>query len=306
MPRVVWFLIASLVVCGCSIKRMAINSMADSLAGSSDVYASDEDPELVREALPFALKTIESLLAQVPQHQGLLVSAASGFTQYAYAFVWLDAEEIENTDSVAAKQLRERARLLYLRARNYGLRALDVTEPDFSERINQDLDAVLKKMKQSDVPALYWTAVSWAAAVSQAKGNMDLVADLPAVDAMIRRALELQENYDSGAIHEFLISYESGRAGGSLEKAREHFARAMEINGGKKIAPLVSLAENISVQNQDRKEFLELLERALSFDVNSAEKNRLANLIAQKRARQLKARIEDLFLDNVEEQEESQ
>ncbi len=275
--------------------------MANALAESSDVYSSDEDPELVRDALPFALKTIESLLAQVPEHKGLLVAAASGFTQYSYAFVWLDSEEAAQSDPVKAKQLRARARQLYLRARDYGLRALELRQPGFRELLNHDPAHALKKMKRNDVPALYWTAAAWGAAVTQAKGEMDLVADLPVVETLMRRALELDESFDRGAIHDFFLSYEASRAGGSLEKAKEHFQRAKELNQGHKVGPLVSFAENISVQTQNRKEFNELLDRALAFDVNSVPSLRLANILAQRRARQLKAQIDDLFLEEEEQ-----
>ena len=305
MHRAFSLILLLILATGCSIKKMAINRLADSLAGSSDVYASDEDPELVREALPFALKTMESLLAEAPRHYGLLVNASAGFTQYAYAFVWLDAEEIESTDPEKAKALRERARLLYLRAKGYGLRALEVRHENFSVSLERDAPAAVSTTTVRDVPALFWTSVSWMAAVSQAKGDMDLVADLPAADTMIRKALQLDPSFDSGAIHEFLISYEAGRAGGSVAKAREHYEAAMQVNEVKKMGPLVSLAENVSVQEQNRKEFLDLLDRVLNFDVNTAPKYRLGNLLAQKRARQLKSRLEDLFLDEVQEQQEN-
>ena len=83
----------------CSIKRMAAGSLADTLAGSGGVYASDDDPELIRAAVPFSLKTIESVLDVVPDHPGLLLSACSGFTQYSYAFVQADAEYLEAEES---------------------------------------------------------------------------------------------------------------------------------------------------------------------------------------------------------------
>ena len=69
---------------GCSIRQMAINRLADALAGGGDVYTSDNDPELVGDALPFALKTIETLLAEAPEHQGLLLSACESYNQYSY------------------------------------------------------------------------------------------------------------------------------------------------------------------------------------------------------------------------------
>lgn len=303
-----WFAVLLSVILfstGCSIKKMAINSLADSLAGGSDVYASDNDPELVGDALPFALKTIESLLVQVPNHKGLLVSAASGFTQYTYGFVWLNAQEIEYEHPAEARAIRERASHLYLRARDYGLRALELTQPGFRDLLEKEPDKAFANMKKEDVPALYWTGVSWGAAVTQAKGEMDLVADLPLIDHIMDAALKLDEGFQQGAIHEFFLTYEAGRSGGSLEVAKKHFDRAMELNGGSKIGPLVSYAETISVQTQNYKEFQEYLDRALNFDVDRYPANRLANLLAQKRARQLKKQAGDLFLEGEDQEEES-
>ncbi len=78
-------IVVLLVACtapGC-IKKLALNSLADSLAKAGDVFAEDNDPELVRDAIPFALKTAEALLAETPEHEGLLLTACKGFTQYA-------------------------------------------------------------------------------------------------------------------------------------------------------------------------------------------------------------------------------
>jgi Tfp pilus assembly protein PilF len=117
----------------------------------------------------------------------------------------------------------------------------------------------------------------------------------------MRRALELNESYDSGAIHEFFIAFEGGRPasmGGSIEKARKHFDRAMELSGGKKLSPLVMYAGTVSVRAQDKKEFMELLDRVLTFDAyNEAPEFRMANLVAQRQARRLKGKADDLFLE---------
>jgi len=101
----------------CSVKRIAVNRLGNALASGGSTFTSDEDPELVRDALPFSLKLIESLLAESPRHRGLLLAAASGFTPYAYAFVQEDADEIEDRDLARAQALRIRARRLYQRAR---------------------------------------------------------------------------------------------------------------------------------------------------------------------------------------------
>jgi len=87
LQRTLLTLACALGLAGCSIRSLAVNSLADALAESGPVYASDSDPDLVRQALPFALKTFESLLESAPENKDLLVSTCSGFTQYAYAFV---------------------------------------------------------------------------------------------------------------------------------------------------------------------------------------------------------------------------
>src|SRR5499427_10412553 len=89
---------------GCSIKKMAVNKVGDALAGGGTTFASDDDPELVKAAAPFSLKLMESLLDENPHHKALLFATTSGFTQYAYAFVQQDADELEAKDVAAAAE----------------------------------------------------------------------------------------------------------------------------------------------------------------------------------------------------------
>ena len=232
-------LVAALVVIcgatGCSIKRMAVNKLGNALAGSGTTFSSDDDPELVKAAVPFSLKLMESLLSESPKHQGLLFAASSGFTQYSYAFVQQDAEELEEKDVAAALAMRQRAARLYVRARNYALRGLEAAHPGFTNAFRANALLAAKQLKKKDVPLAYWCAVSWAAAVASSKNNPDLIADLPKVEALIDRALQLDEAFDHGAIHSFLITYElrrQGIQGDPVARSRQHFARAMELGDG--------------------------------------------------------------------------
>src|SRR5512138_1023615 len=158
---------ALLSTTGC--KTVAVGFVADAIAGGGGgAMASDDDPELVRDAVPFALKSMEGLLEQDPGHEGLLLALASGFTQYGYAFV------------AAARAGRERARRLFLRARDYGLRGLDQREEGIAQKLKPgpELATALRELDdaEEDVPFLYWTAASWSLAISSAKGDMALVA----------------------------------------------------------------------------------------------------------------------------------
>jgi predicted anti-sigma-YlaC factor YlaD len=303
-PRILLFALTCLLaLSGCSIRQVAVSRLADTLAAGGSVYASDNDPELVGEALPFSLKTIEGLLLEVPEHRGLLLTAASGFTQYSYAWVDLESFVIEDSDPHRAGQLKRRAKNLYLRGRAYALRAvqLQFQQPDFVGSLRRDAQGTLSRFSKENIPELYWLALSWAAAIASDTSDMDLVADLNLVDAIMRRCLELDEGYDDGALHEFMIAWQGGRSplqGGGADSARQHFARAVGLSGDLRIGGLVSLAESVSVTEQNRAEFEQLLDKALAFNVDAHPPTRLANLVAQRRARVLLSRADNFFLED--------
>ena len=284
---------------GCSIRRMAVNKLGDALAAGGASFASDDDPDLVRDAAPFSLKLMESLIAESPRHRGLRYATASGFTEYAYAFVQLESEAIENKDLAAATALRERARRLYLRARNHGLRGLEISHAGLEQRLRNNARVAARDLGTRDVPLIYWTAAAWAAAVSVSKDNPETVADLPIAEALMDRALELDEKYGEGDIHTFMITYEMSRQGlpgDPAERARRHFDRAVELSGGQRAGPFVSLAEAVSVPKQNRTEFESLLKRVLAINPDAKPEWRLENLVMQKRAHWLLGRVDDLIL----------
>ncbi|MCX7933644.1 MAG: TRAP transporter TatT component family protein, partial [Planctomycetota bacterium] len=142
--------------------------------------------------------------------------------------------------------------------------------------------------------------VAWGGAISLAKDDPDLVADQSLAIALLDRALALDEAYDAGAIHAALISVEMVRrdaSGKAEERAKAHFDRAVELSGGKLASPLVAYAEDVCIPLQDRKQFTELLQRALAIDPDAKPEWRMVNLILQRRARWLLAKADDLFAE---------
>jgi predicted anti-sigma-YlaC factor YlaD len=285
---------------GCSLRHLAADHLGNALAEGGAAFSSDDDPELVRDAAPFSLKLVESLLDERPQHRGLLLAATRGFTQYGYAFLQQDAEEAEDRSIAESRRLEERARRLYRRARDYGVRGLALGRPRFERDLQADPRRAVAAVPAADAGLLYWTAAAWGALIGVSKHDPEALAELPIVEALIDRALELDESYERGAIRTFLIGYEAvrqGAAGDPAERARLHFARAMEISGGRDAAPLVALAEAVCVPQQQRGEFEALLKRALELDADRDPSNRLANLVAQRRARWLLSRTGRLFTE---------
>ena len=293
---------AAMLSVACSPKRYAINKLGDALANPGSTYAADDDPELIASAAPFSLKLIESLLESSPRHEGLLLAAASGFTQYSYAFIQQQADFAEDSNLTRAAALRLRARKLDLRGRDYGLRGLDVRHAGFTARLRSDPRAAVRLATKRDVALLYWTAAAWGAAISVSKDVPELVADQRIVEALIDRALELDEAFGAGAIHGFLITYEMARqgvAGDPAARSRLHFDRAVVITKGQLASPYVSYAEAVSLSHQNRAEFERMLKDALAIDVNAKPEWRLENLVMQERARWLMSKVSDLFLGSV-------
>ena len=300
--RVWWVLVlaAAVAASGCSPRKFAINRLGDSLANSGTTFASDNDPEFIGQAIPFSLKLIEGLLAESPKHRGLLFAAASGFAQYSYVYVQQPSEEIESDDLAKSDGLSARARNLYLRARDYGVRGLEAKHRGFAVQLREDPKSAVQTAKAGDVPLLYWTAVAWGAAISVAKDRADLVAEQPQVEALIDRAYQLRPDYDHGAIDQFLISYESARQGAKGDfavRSKMHFDRAVALTNAQMAAPFVAYAESVSIQKQNRAEFESLLKQALGVNPDSRPEWRLSNLVMQRRARWLMSREDTLFLD---------
>jgi hypothetical protein len=293
------FLALGFVTAGCSLKRMAVNSVANSIASGGDVFSRDDDPELIRAAIPFGLKTMESLLEVVPDNRNLLLAACQGYTQYAYAFVQLDADLIEPTSYEEATRLRDRALKLFVRGRNFGLRALELKHKGITRMLQSRPDSAARLLGAKEVPMIFWTAAAWGSAINLGKDRPDLAADIDAVKALITRGLALNERFDRGAFHEAMIVMESlpPAMGGSPQRARQHFERAVALSEGSRPGPFVTLAQSVSVASQNRREFRELLGKALEVDPEKHPSDRLETLVIQRKARALLAREDELFLD---------
>jgi predicted anti-sigma-YlaC factor YlaD len=281
----------------CSLKKRAVDTFVDVLSESERVYLSEEDPELIGAALPFNLKTIETLLASSPDNRSLLLSATKSFSLYAYGFVEPEAWKLSYGELQESERIRKRAARLYRRGYLYGLRGLEVDHPGIGERLKRAPVEAAEQLKREDVPLAVWTAAALGGAIGSSKDDPESTADVAVVGALLERALALDEDFEEGTTHELLMAYEASRVGGSRDKAREHYERALALGRAKSPSIWLGWAERISVQDQNRSEFDELVERSLAFDVDAHPENRLLNLLAQRRARWLQGNADELFLE---------
>lgn len=303
------------VFSGCSINRLAVNVLANTLAGGegggASVFTTDDDPELVGEALPFALKLYETVLAEAPDHEQLLLATGSGFISYANAFVATPASMLPFDQWEQKSGMQERAKRLYLRGRAYLIHGLEVRYPGFAASLEEvDPEPVMRyveRMGPEDVPFLYWIGAGWVAAFALDPFDLEMAFTVGRSLPLMLRALELDETFNDGAIHDFLVQYYAGvpqSMGGDPGKVDFHHERALEIADGRLAGPYMSYAEAAMIPSQDVDGFIRLMDLALAVDPDAYPAARLVNLLAQRKARWYLANLEEFFLLDLPEWED--
>jgi len=276
-----------MLLSSCSTQSLVTRAMADALASQSQ--SNEVDLQLAREASAFYLKLSESVLEQTPAHTALATSVSSGFTQYAYAFVAFEAEKLETQDVRAAQQQRQRAALLYDRAKQHGLRALILQQPDLLTSLASEREVPLRT---DQVGLAFWTAAAWAASISLSKDQPERVADLPQVLRLAQAADALAPSHDEGALASLLGTLEASRPGGSAERAANYFARSAQSSAGRSAGVYVAEAEALALPAGDRTRFEALLQQALQ--VAQTHRN-LSNEVMRVRAQWLLNTLDDRF-----------
>ena len=292
--RGLWQLLGMLMMASllgaCMPRQLLVNSAADALTAQGQ--AAEEDLGLAREASAFYLKLSESLLRQSPGHLPLAESVASGFTQYAYAFVGFEAERLVSTDAKAAHLLNQRAQRMYWRAHRHAMAALNQTSPGFSAALAQPQASRWPVLRPDQVGVAYWAAASWGAYIALSKDDPDAVADLPLVGRLAELAWRTSPDHGQGALASLMGNIEAARPGGSAAKAAAFFDQAIAVSGGQNAGPFVAKAEAIAQAAGDRPAFEVLLQQALTV---SAKHSDLSSQIMRQRAQWLLDNADDLF-----------
>jgi len=293
---------ALILTVGCSVEKFALRKTADILAGSSagSVFSGDDDPELVGEALPFAIKFYESLLASLPDHSGLRLQTGRLYIVYANGFVEAKADVMSRSELESREALLERSKKLYLRGRNILLPGLLKKNPALLEQLKARKYAEgLAVFGKKEIDFLYWAAAGWVAAYAIDPFDTELGLSLPEAAALMNRVLEIDPDYGHGAVHNFFILYYGSlpsSMGGDLLKARDHFRAARRLCAGSDTSYLISLAATVCVKEQNRAEFESLLGEVLAFEVDKSPENRLVNTLNKRKAAWLLVNIDDYFL----------
>ena len=297
----------------CSIKKMAMNSVAGMLApdaesgdgqsGAITAFTSENDPELVGDAFPVILKLTEMMMLENPENDGLAVTAGQLYVIYANVFVQAPAEMLPPPMVREQNAAYDRACNFFRRGSGYALRGLDLRYEGFSGQVfaggAESREAAFAQTEKADAAALFWAASG--ALANFALNPLDAAAleMLEGSVAMMERAAELDATYFGGLIPETLFNFYSAAPefmGGSMEKAEAAFAQAVAVNGGS-ASLFTTYAKNICIPAQDGEGFDEAIGKALAIRPDDNPSNRLMTVVAQRRAAWLKANRSAFFLE---------
>jgi tetratricopeptide (TPR) repeat protein len=277
-------LIAFIALGGCSLNRLAIRSTGEILEGSLEALYSESDLDLAETATKAELKMLEGLIIKDPGNRKLLTLAARGFASYAMGFVEDDSPD--------------RAREFYRRGMEYGFSALEPALSLQTARISSfpEFEQAVAKIGADRQEELFWTTFAWGGMVSLSLSDPQALADLPRVQAMMERALVLDENYYYGGPHLFLGTFHASRPpllGGDPETARKYFEKALDIGKRRFLMALVYYARTYAVTVQDRDLFERLLKEVTAASLEAIPEERLSNTLAVKKA--------ELYLKDIDE-----
>ncbi len=282
MKSVLFTFIVLMTLNACSINKLAVRQMTPIFEESAIALYEEDDLPLAEQALASNLKLLEGLLRNDPQNHSLLMLLTQAYAGYALGFV--------------EDRSPRRARVFYLRAREYARRALN--DPAVETRDPEQLQKRIAAMEDEKMPALFWYAFAWAGYINLSLDEPKALLELPLVEVIMERIGQWNPAYFNGAVYLFkgsIYGVKPRIMGGNPEKARELFEKNLEITKGRFLLTYVYLARFYAAKVLDEAAFDAYLQKVLSFDLNKAPSLRLFNAIARDKAQRLMKMKEELF-----------
>lgn len=243
-----------------------------------------DDPETVAAALPAYLLLLDGFLEADPANASLNYAAARLYAAYAGSFV-------------ADPQRRNRLANRALKDARRGVCSEDAALCGALDAAFETFDAELARADAGTVPRLAALGGAWAGVIEADTASFDRIAELPKVEAIFRRIVALDPAYDHGTAWMYLgvlACLRPASLGGAPDAGRAAFERSIALSGGRNQMARVLYAEHYARLVFDQPLHDRLLAEALAADP-AAPGLTLANVLAQRRARELVASGKDYF-----------
>jgi hypothetical protein len=300
MTRNVQALLAALcffstVLWGCNYKGMVIRSSYLMVDEAIQSFFEETDTTLAAEAAPANLKLVEGMARGAPENIDVQLAAAQMLGMYAFGFL-----EDSTLDESVQEQADARAARLYQRALKHARQALQ-QRADFAAMTTMeitDFEKALRQFDNEDVPALFWTAFNWGLYINLSRADVNAIAELPKVQAMARRIIELDEPYYFGGAHLIVMVYNGvlGPAlGGSPDKTKKAYYRAWQLSDRKFLMSKYLFAKYYCRQTQNRWLFEKLLNEIIAAPEDLLQSQALSNALAKEKAARLLSQADELF-----------
>jgi hypothetical protein len=290
---------------GC-MTNLAAGTTVNVVSEASPAIARFEDTELAEQGIPASISTMEGLLEIRPKDTKLRALLARTYASYGFGFLEDHMEEaLARDDDANVERYRQRAGMAFSRARELAIGSLTLWQDDTGGaegHIKQGLPAWVTYLQHFDdkeqVPTLFWGAYAWARYIGLNRDDMNALADLPFVNALADRILQLDETFMGYAPHALragLIGTAPAQLGGRPEEAKKEFEIAIAKTGGKNLMYHVVEARIVAVALQDRALYKKLLTAVLDAPRDIDLDQRLSNQLAKRRAARYLAEIDSLF-----------
>jgi len=284
--HLVLFLVFLLGISSCSLNQIVIRQMEPILQQSSNALYEESDLQLAEQALPANLKLVEGLLKSDPENEELLLLLAQGYAGYALGFV-------EDVDP-------ERAKVFYLRARDYALRVLR-KDNTFKEAENADLEVLIKVVNSygvEKVPPLFWAGFAGAGYLNLDLGNPMALMELPKIQLFMDRVEALEPSFYYGAVYLYqgsVLGMKPIIMGGNPQKAKEYFEKNLELNQNKFLLAYIYMAKYYAAKVLDEELFDQYIKVVQNAPVDIIPEMTLITQIAKRKAELLSKSKEDIF-----------
>jgi len=271
-------------------KKMAVISVGPLLEDVAKASSKQSDLRLIHEGLPAYLLLMDGMVEAWPGNAPLLIATAQAYASYASIY-----EEVSAGKGNAREEQEDYISVLYGKARKYALKSLEgrgLKKP--AEISFDDFKEGVQRLGKRDLPYLFWTASCWARWISLNLSSMEALAELPKVEALMKRVLEVDETYYHGGAHLFMGIWFASKPKGlgqDLKRAQDHFLRAIEIGQGKFLMAYVYYAEYYARKAMDKDLFVSALQRVQETPPDTVPDLTLLNALAKKKAIELKGRF---------------
>ena len=275
-------------------KNLILYSLIFIISCSPKAFIIDQ-PELVSIYFEKKIKKLEkSDMTSLDQQRALMRTKV----EYGFGIIMEHADRLIDVDYSSALDKYKKANIIFKDARDSGISILNDRYSNFNEWIRRGVEL---QFTNNDIIDLYWLAAAYGGAISSSRGDPFELIHLPKVGRILRKCMELDPEWNNGAVYSAMMSFTSTRTDISEDLLRDsvdfYFNKAILYSDSLDAGPFLAYAESIHKTYQERKEFEDKLNYVIDMKTKSRSRYELPNLIAKNRAEWLLSKTDDYFLE---------